>query len=88
MDKEISREGIKMNNYVKPVIKLAVADARAATGSCSTTSDDMELIQSIVGGADADNTFGMGESCDIKVPLDMYCKFTSTEMGKVQIFWS
>ena len=34
------------------------------------------------------NTFGMGEECIIQIPLDMYCKFTSTELGAVQIFWS
>ena len=77
-----------MNNYVKPVIKLASTGARAAAGTFSTTGADMELIQSIIGGADANNTFGMGEDCLIQIPLDMYCKFTSTELGAVQIFWS
>ncbi|MEE1012199.1 MAG: hypothetical protein U0L11_09250 [Acutalibacteraceae bacterium] len=77
-----------MNNYVKPVIKLASTGARAAAGTCNTTGADRELIQSIIGGADANNTFGMGEECLIQIPLDMYCKFTSTELGAVQIFWS
>lgn len=77
-----------MNNYVKPTIKLAGVASRAIPGSCSTTATDMELIQSIIGGADANDTFGMGEDCDIQIPLDMYCKFTSTELGAVQIFWS
>ena len=77
-----------MNNYVKPTIKLAGVASRAAAGSCSTTESDMDLIQSIIGGADANNTFGMGEECLIQIPLDMYCKFTSTELGAVQIFWS
>ena len=77
-----------MNNYVKPTIKLAGVASRAAAGTCSTTATDMELIQSIVGGADAANTFGMGEYCLIEVPLDKYCKFTSAETGAVLIFWS
>lgn len=77
-----------MNNYVKPVIKLATVAADGSTVSCGTTKSDMDLIQSIIGGADANNTFGMGESCLIEVPLDMYCKFTSTELGAVQVFWS
>ena len=77
-----------MNKYVKPIIKLAVTDANGKTVSCSTTETDMDLIQSIVGGANANDTFGMGESCLIEVPLDMYCKFTSAEMGKIQVFWS
>ncbi len=77
-----------MNNYVKPTIKLAGVASNSLAGSCSTTETDMDLIQSIIGGADANNTFGMGEDCLIQVPLDMYCKFTSTELGAVQIFWS
>ena len=77
-----------MSNYVKPTIKLAVADASGGTVSCDTDATDMDLIQGIVGGADADKTFGLGEQCEINVPLDMYCKFTSVEMGKTKIFWS
>ena len=77
-----------MNKYIKPAIKLATADANGNTGSCGTTAADMELIQSIVGGADAANTFGMGEPCLIEIPLDKYCKFTSAETGAVLIFWS
>lgn len=76
-----------MKEYIKPTIKLATPAANGLT-SCSTTSTDMELIQSIIGGADANKTFGMGESCEIEIPLDMYCKFTSTELGAIQIFWS
>lgn len=77
-----------MNNYVKPVISIAAANARSGAGSCGVTSDDMELIQSVIGGADADKTFGMGEPCEIQVPLDKYCKFTSAELGATTIFWS
>mgnify|MGYP003301140177 CR=1 FL=1 len=77
-----------MNKYTKPTVQIVLnASARSSTSSCSTSAD-MELIQSIIGGADASQTFGMGEDCKIQVPLDMYCKFTSTEMGAAQIFWS
>ncbi len=77
-----------MNNYVKPVIKLAAVAADGSTVSCGTTESDMDLIQSIIGGANANDTFGMGESCLIEVPLDMYCKFTSAELGATVVFWS
>ena len=77
-----------MNNYVKPVVKLAVTDAAGNTISCGTSGADMQLIQSIVGGANANENFGMGESCKIEVPLDMFCKFTSAELGKTVVFWS
>lgn len=77
-----------MNKYVKPIIKLGVIDANGNTVSCGTTESDMELIQSIVGGANANDTFGMGEACAIEIPLDMFCKFTSAELGKTVVFWS
>lgn len=76
-----------MNNYVKPVIRLAQSSGARGVSSCMSEAD-MELIQSIVGGADADKTFGMTEECEIQIPLEMYCKFTSAELGATQIFWS
>lgn len=77
-----------MNNYVKPAIRLVTTDANGNVVSCGTTAEDMALIQGIIGGADAKDTFGMGEECKIELPLDMYCKFTSAEMGKTLVFWS
>lgn len=78
-----------MNNYIKPSIKLiANASPRSSASSCTTSSADMELIQSVIGGVDASKTFGMGETCEISVPLEMYCKFTSVETGAMQVFWS
>lgn len=78
-----------MNNYIKPTIRLAAnASSRSSISSCDTTATDMELIQSIIGGADADQVFNSNEDCRIAVELDMYCKFTSAETGAIQIFWS
>lgn len=77
-----------MNKYIKPTVQIVLnASARSSTSSCSTSAD-MDLIQSIIGGADADKTFGMNEPCELQIPLEMYCKFTSSEMGAAQIFWS
>ena len=76
-----------MNNYVKPVIRLTQSSGARGVSSCMSEAD-MELIQSIVGGADANKTFGMAEECEIQIPLEMYCKFTSAELGATQIFWS
>ncbi len=78
-----------MKNYIKPTIGLVALSANArASGSCTTTSEDMDLIQGIVGGVDADKIFASGEPCEIQVDLDMYCKFTSTELGAAKIFFS
>ncbi|MBR2867758.1 MAG: hypothetical protein IKB88_01670 [Clostridia bacterium] len=76
-----------MNNYIKPVIKLATVDASGNVVSCGTTEEDMNLILDLVG-ANKDTAFGLNEQCDFKVPLDMYCKFTSAQLGKVLVFWS
>lgn len=78
-----------MNQYVKPVIKLAGVSG-ASSGSCAykLTKDDLALIASIIGDVDMDNAFGMNEACDIQVPIESYCKFTSGELGASMAFSS
>lgn len=74
---------------MKPTISLAVTSASAvAVGDCSISGADLELIKSIVGDADMKKVFAATESCEIPVALDMYCKFTSAELGNVKIFIS
>lgn len=78
-----------MKTYIKPSISLVAAVSDTGTSSsCTTTAEDIELIQSIIGGADASKIFGSGEPCDIPIDLDMYCKFTSTDLGAAKIFVS
>ena len=78
-----------MKTYIKPSISLVVVASDTGTSSsCTTTAEDIELIQSIVGGADASKIFGSDEPCEISVDLDMYCKFTSTDLGAAKIFVS
>ena len=75
-----------MSNYVKPAIKLTTVGGARIAGSCSTTSTDIEIIESIVGKENLEMAFGMNEGCAI--PFDMYCKFTSAEMGLATVFSS
>ena len=79
-----------MNNYIKPVIKLATTDPAGNIVSCGTTANDLELIQAIVGPGIKieDGCFGMSENCAVPLPIDMYCKFTSTSTGALLVFWS
>ncbi len=78
-----------MNNYIKPVIKLATTDVNGNTVSCGTTENDMQLIQSIIGpGVNIESCFGPKEACANQTMIDMFCKFTSTSTGAVLIFWS
>lgn len=78
-----------MNQYVKPIIKLAgTATNSSSAGSCYTKAD-LDLISNIVGSDINVNTaFGMNEACIDKIPIDMYCKFTSAELGAAQAFVS
>lgn len=78
-----------MSQYTKPSIMfLAAGTNTASTGSCFTKAD-MDLITSIIGpGVDSSTAFGMQEACAVQLPIDMYCKFTSAELGAVQAFIS
>lgn len=78
-----------MNQYVKPAIKLA-GTSGASTGSCAynLTRDDLELIAAIIGDIDINKAFGMYESCEVQVPIESYCKFTSGELGASMAFSS
>lgn len=78
-----------MNQYVKPVIKLA-GTSGASSGSCAynLSPKDLDLIASIIGGIDIDKAFGMYEACEVQVPIESYCKFTSSELGASMAFSS
>ncbi len=77
-----------MKKYVKPMLQVAATPlSSGATISC-TVAADMEIVQSFINGADPDKVFGMYEACEEQVPLDMYCRFTSSELGAAQAFIS
>ena len=73
---------------MKPTISLAITGNDSGTiGSCIVKAD-MDLIQSILGGNVPSNIFGIAEACGTPLPIDMYCKFTSAELGAAQAFIS
>ena len=78
-----------MSQYSKPSIMfLAAGTNSSAIGSCITKAD-MNLIAGIIGpGFDSSTAFGMQESCTVQLPIDIYCKFTSSELGAAQAFIS
>lgn len=79
-----------MKNYLKPTLVFAAASVGGAS-TCLAKLDkaDLELIADILGeGYDANKIFGMSEACDIGVPIDYYCKYTSVELGAQQGFIS
>ena len=78
-----------MMDYLKP--KLVFAAASVGNASSCFAKVDMDLIADILGEgyADAaDKIFGMSEACEMGVPIDYYCKYTSVELGAEQGFTS
>ena len=72
---------------MKPTISLAITGNDSSfLGSCIVKAD-MDLLQSILGNIPTD-AFGMEEACGTKIPIDIYCKFTSAELGAAHAFIS
>lgn len=77
-----------MKKYIKPTISLAItSDDSGFLGSCIVKAD-MDLLESILGGSFPSDAFGMAEACGTQIPIDIYCKFTSAELGAAQAFIS
>ncbi len=76
-----------MKKYLKPT--LVFASASIGSPSSCLVQVDMELIADILGeGFDANQIFGIGEACQVGVPIDYYCKYSSVESGALQGFVS
>ena len=52
------------------------------------TDKDLELLESILGMEIPKDSFALGEACGTQLPIDMYCKFTSAELGAAHAFIS
>lgn len=78
-----------MKSYMKPTISLVVTNGNGGFGSCVVKVDE-ELIESILGGVIdlTPDSFGLNEACKHQVPIDMYCKFTSADLGAAHAFES
>ena len=76
-----------MKSYIKPTISLVITNGNGGFGSCIVKADE-ELIESILGLELTPNSFGMNEACVDKLPIDMYCKFTSADLGAAHAFES
>lgn len=80
-----------MRNYIKPTISLAsTASGARSVASCENqlSRKDTELILSLLGG-DLTNAFATGDGCAAVVPIEGYCKFTSSEfVNGTQVFSS
>lgn len=78
-----------MKSYIKPTISLVITNGNGGYGSCVVKADE-ELIESILGGGIdlTSKSFGMNEPCEVHIPIDMYCKFTSADLGAAHAFIS
>lgn len=76
-----------MQKYVKPTISLTASVSANGPMFCNVKAD-LDLIKDIVGADNIENSFGLFEACEIQIPIDSYCKFTSAELGAAQAFIS
>lgn len=77
-----------MKKYTKPTIAIAANSSTSVPVFCAVQAD-LDLIAGILGsGFDGKKIFGLDEPCEQPVPIDIYCKFTSAEMGIAQAFLS
>lgn len=78
-----------MSQYSKPSIMFLAAGTNSSSASTCFTKADIDLISGIVGfEIDINTAFGMNESCLTPLPIDIYCKFTSSELGAAKAFIS
>ena len=78
-----------MKDYIKPTFTLAglFPVALAAGSDCGIKTSDLE---NIIGGwgLDVNKVLAPTETCDEKVDIGMYCKFTSVENGSLKVLGS
>ncbi len=70
-----------MNLYIKPSAMFITASGTGIGSSCSTSKDDIALLEEILGITDWDNAFSATEACKDKYVIEEYCKFSSVENG-------
>ena len=70
-----------MNLYIKPSAMFITASGTGIGVSCSTSDDDLALLEDILGITDWNNAFAATEDCKNKYVIEEYCKFTSVENG-------
>ncbi len=77
-----------MSKYIKPTISLVgnTGIATASASSCSASTADAKLVEQILKdmGITASQAFGTSENCQVPVPIEGYCKFSSS----IQVFFS
>lgn len=78
-----------MSNYIKPTAILLAAGGLAGThGSCTSTSDDLEILKEVFEIADLEKAFSANEACEEIHDINGYCKFTAADDGAVKVFIS
>lgn len=79
-----------MKSYIKPTIALAITGNDSGSYSSCIVKADMDLLESILGGSydDFSKAFATTEPCSPQIPIEIYCKFTSAQLGAAQAFIS
>ena len=71
-----------MAQYIKPSINLIeTITPLSVAGACTTSAEDLQMLGEIFGITDWKTAFAEGESCEVKISIEQYCKFTAVENG-------
>ena len=75
-----------MSQYIKPGIKFVSLNVAAISASnCTTSGEDLKLIEEVFGITDWDKAFSTIEPCTEGYQIEAYCKFTSAENGSATV---
>lgn len=79
-----------MKDYIKPSFTLAglVPVALAGTACGVTTGEITDIFKNDFGWEYSDQALAMTESCNVKYDIEMFCKFTATDVTDFKVLGS
>mgnify|MGYP006992121566 FL=1 len=79
-----------MKDYIKPTFTLAGLFPVALAGTaCGITKGEIaDIFENDFGWEYSDQALGMNEACQVKFDIEMFCKFTSTDVPDFKVLGS
>jgi hypothetical protein len=79
-----------MKDYIKPTFALAgLVPVAFAASDCGITKGEIaDIFQNDFGWEYSDQALAMTESCQVKYDIEMFCKFTSTDVPEFKVLGS
>ena len=79
-----------MKDYIKPTFTLAGLFPVALAGTaCGITKGEIaDIFENDFGWEYSDQALAMNEDCQVKYDIEMFCKFTSTDVADFKVLGS